>query len=477
MTTLLKIRKLLFPVCLLGLITGTGCKKLVEVPPPLTSTNANIVYGTDVNAIAVLNGIYTTMSRELLPGGLHSLSFYPGLSADELTLFQGATDPMALGYYQNTLTAINSPGIWKTLYSSNYIFAANAAIEGLTASTTLTPEIKQQLLGEARFFRAFCYFYLVNLYGNVPLVLSTDYKENSSIPRSSASDVYTQIVLDLKTAQSLLNTNYLDATLLRPGIDRVVPNKWAATAVLARTYLYMNNFAEAENEASSIIGNKTLYDTVSVDQVFLKNNKESIWQLQSVRNDFANAVEALVFKLPPSLGPSDGNPVYVSKSLNEAFEPADKRKSKWLDSITVGGNVFVFPSKYKINTSSSDVVERTVILRLAEIYLIRAESRAQQGNLTGSVADLNILRKRAGLPDIVATTKDALLKTVLQERQTELFTEWGHRWLDLKRTGNANRVLQPIKGVSWQTTDQLYPIPLEEINLNPALKGQQNPGY
>jgi hypothetical protein len=478
MENICKIKLWSIPICFWVILLGfVGCTKLVEVDAPLTSTNTDIVFGTDATAIAALNGIYTKMSQSGLTSGLNAMSLFPSLSADDLTLFNGETDEVYLSYFQNNLTSINTGGadFWTSIYSS-YIFLANSAIEGLGASEKVSPSVKQQLIGEARFIRAFSYFYLVNLYGDVPLVLTTDYKSNSNIPRSKKIDVYTQIIEDLKMAYEMLSGNYRNRINLALSTERIAPNKWAAAAMLSRAYLYSEDFSNAELLATSVINNTVLYDTVSLDQVFLKDNKESIWQLQSTSNSITNTFEALYFILPIT-GPTYSNNVYISESLKHSFEGNDKRKLKWLDSVVVDGISYVYPFKYKVKELFSPVIECTVILRLAELYLIRAEARTQLGEFDGAAEDLNIVRKRAGLLPTVATTKSDLLNAILHERQVELFTEWGHRWLDLKRTGKADAILSSIKGSNWKSTDQLYPIPQSEIDRNPALKGGQNPGY
>ena len=119
-----------------------------------------------------------------------------------------------------------------------------------------------------------------------------------------------------------------------------------------------------------------------------------------------------------------------------------------------------------------------MVLRLAEQYLIRAEARAQMMNLSGAIEDVDKLRQRAGLPLIQDTepgiSREGLLAAIAKERKFELMVEWGHRWLDLKRTGTTETILRPTK-LDWQQTDELYPIPQSERLLNPALS--QNPGY
>ncbi|WP_394334799.1 RagB/SusD family nutrient uptake outer membrane protein [Niastella vici] len=116
----------------------------------------------------------------------------------------------------------------------------------------------------------------------------------------------------------------------------------------------------------------------------------------------------------------------------------------------------------------------SIVFRAAEIYLIRAEARAQQNNLTGAAADLNVIRSRAGLPATTATTPTEYLDAIFRERKFELFTEWGHRWFDLIRTGNANTVLGALKP-TWRPTAALFPIVTQVLLSNPQLT--QNPGY
>src|SRR5690606_27043726 len=132
-----------------------------------------------------------------------------------------------------------------------------------------------RLLGEAKFVRAFCYFYLVNQFGNVPLIVNTDYKINTVMPRTEKSKVYDLIVTDLVDAQSKLPSNYVST-------ERIRPNKEAATTLLARTYLYLGKWDLAEAEATKVIKDTRYRLLGNLNDVFLKNSEEAIWQLQSV---------------------------------------------------------------------------------------------------------------------------------------------------------------------------------------------------
>ena len=479
------LRKNAKALCFLLLVlTAISCKKLVDVNGPVTSTNSANVYENDATVAAVLTGLYANMSGSgFLNGSIPSLSLFAGLSADELTLYDGIGDPAYIGYYTNSLSNKNTGFVdfWNNIYPS--IYTVNSAIEGLTSSGSLTPVVKHQLLGEAKFLRAFYYFNLVTLYGDVPLALTSNYKVNSVLARSPAKQVYQQIIQDLVDAQGLLSSDYLDATLLKTTVERVRPTKWAASALLARVYLYFGDvtndasqYTSAVAQSSILINNISLFGLSSLNNTFLKaslGNNEAIWQLQPVALG-QNTQDALAFIIP-STGLSDpNNPVSINNDLLNSFEAGDQRKINWIDTVTSNGILYYFPYKYKVNTLNAPVTEYEMVLRLGEQYLIRAEAEAKLGN-NAAVTDLNTIRNRAGLVNYVgAADKSSLLTAIFHERQVELFTEWGHRWLDLKRTGRAAAVLSPIKP-NWQAYKELYPIPEAQLINDPNLT--QNPGY
>ncbi len=140
------------------LFINSGCKKLIEIGAPVTSTTSANVFNTDATAIATLTGIYTKLGfgyYGTFATGRNSVSLRSGLSADEFSLYSGAGDEKLTAYYQNKLSATLTQGseYWSELYS--YIFTCNTVLEGLQGATSLNSTIKQQLLGEARFMRAF----------------------------------------------------------------------------------------------------------------------------------------------------------------------------------------------------------------------------------------------------------------------------------------------------------------------------------
>ncbi len=463
----LQMKNNLFVLLLTGcLFILSSCKSFLEVDPPKTQIEGDLIFNDDISASSAMAGVY----RELYDGaasfaggtnlGLVSLA---GLSSDELYNYP-ATDPLAFQFEQNSLTADNTNilSLWTSMYKS--IYQANAMLEGLGRSSTITESLSRQLRGESLFARAFCHFYLVNCFGDVPLVLTTDYKANAIVSRAPIETVYSQIQTDLLEAENLLVEQY-------PTAERVRVNKFTVTAMLARLFLFKKDWQRAEDKATNVINKSSLYSLpVDLNLVFKYNSMEAIWQLKP--GDQASSTnEANHFGLQFNV---------LKSGVVDSFEPGDKRRAAWILQAPSTAAPVYLPAKYKRLGSSPGVLtdEYSMVFRLAEQYLIRAEARAHQpGKLTGpnsSESDINIIRTRAGLPNTTAVNETDLLLAIEQERRHELLAEWGHRWFDLKRTDRASVVLA-LKP-RWTYSDQLYPLPELEMRNNPNLK-PQNTGY
>ncbi|WP_285009128.1 RagB/SusD family nutrient uptake outer membrane protein [Pedobacter faecalis] len=468
---------------LIALTTFYGCKKLIEVEAPIDQIVSKEVYNSDATANAVLIGIFTRLSNSMFTG--QGLSMKAGLSADELI---PVTDPSNLLsiLYTNSLTNEGDQLFWQELYE--LIFRANSAIEGIGESTKMSDKIRGQLLGEAKFLRAFAYFYLVNLYGDVPLLTSTEIQKNSLAGRVRKSLVYDQIVKDLKEAQLTLSEEYLDGNSTNFVAERLRPNRSTATALLARVYLFIGNWEDAEEESTNLIEDKSLFKIETLERTFLKDSKEAIWQLQPTEAG-VNTYDAQAYVLAEGDGVSvpgpNGfeRPVYLSNYIYDEFEVGDRRKDIWTAVVTVDGNAFPYSFKYKIWERNKPRQEYLVMFRLAEQFLIRAESRANLGKLSGAnsaLDDINVIRHRAGLKDFTDGSKESIIDEILTQRKFEFFLEFGHRWLDLKRTGKVDEIMSkvaPSKHGVWLPYKSLYPIPVTDLRTNPNLKNNQNPGY
>ncbi|MDD7888137.1 RagB/SusD family nutrient uptake outer membrane protein [Flavivirga sp. 57AJ16] len=443
---------LVFSALLFGF---NSCDDFVEVDLPPDLINTDAVFKNEGSAQSAMRGIYAYTNQSNATSYMFTIV---GLSSDELekisytveeTMF--ATNTIA----SNSSTILN---MWRGFY--NIIYQCNNAILNIPESTELSEDTKDQLVGEAKFIRAFIYFYLVNLWGDVPINLITDYDVIRLLPRASVAEVYEQIEADLLDAQSKLSSE-----LYTLAGERIRANKWAATALLARVMLYQENWTDAETQASAVI-NSGFYQLESLTDVFFATSRENIMQFASSGNNrytFANLT-----------GSSVTNPRYrLTSFISNNISDDDERRSEWLTPNLNGSY------KYKAysNTRGPEDPEAVSVLRLAEMYLIRAEARAQQANITGlnsAESDLNVIRSRAGLQGTAATTKATMLQDIYIERTREFFGEWGHRWLDVKRIGQADAVFGTNKA-EWVSQAALYPIPFEDIQRNPNLT--QNPEY
>jgi len=437
-----------------------ACEDFVTLEQPRTDMIRETVFDNEKAANSAVIDIYGDMmfSGFACGNGANSFALAGAFSGDDWANHVGPASSNQ-EFSDNELNPRNQliGTLWADLY--RYIYKANAVIEGLSQSKQVTGALKDQLIGEAKFVRAFSHFYLVNLWGDVPLVLSTDYQVNRAISRTPVADVYDQIIADLSDAIDLLPDTYAHAKN-----QRVRPNRWAATALLARTHLFLGKWEEAEKAATDVINATALYELEALENVFSTASKEAIWQLHSTTTP--RDVSAFLIINAPNHGA-------LRPGLVQSFNPSDLRLANWVGSTT-GPTTWYFVTKYK---SGSAVTEYSTVMRLSEVFLIRAEARAQQNKVEEAVADINAIRARAGLEDIQLTTKDDVIDAVLLEKRLEFFCEWGHRWLDLKRTGKASEILAAIKPQTWNDTDLLYPIPEAELLRNPSMVGRQNPGY
>lgn len=444
------------------ILMSTSCRKFIEVPAPPNSITSDQIFVDSVNATSAINGIYINMMNNGFSIGFANASttLFSGMAADELDNPTNTANYKE--FFANAITPTNAANVtfWNNIYT--YLYEANACIEGAAASTTLDQSVKNRITGEAKFLRAFYHFYLMNLYGTAPLVTTPNYNITSRLPKASRAEMTAQIMTDLNDALQLLNGD-------RAAINKSRVNRFAVSALLARVNLYQQQWAAAEAAATTVI-NANYKLEPSLNNVFLTGNQEQIWQMTPVAPGLETTEGQTIIPAAPTLVPA----FVVTSGLMNAYETGDQRKVNWLKSVTIGANTYTYPFKYKlVRDNNTSPREAYSVLRLAEQYLIRAEARAQQGNVTGAMADLNAIRNRAGLANTTAAGQAELLTAIQRERRVEFACEWGHRWLDLKRTQTADAVLGGKP--NWKSTAVLFPIPNAQLLLNPFLT--QNPGY
>lgn len=446
-----------------------SCEDFVDIDSPNFQMVTDDVYSKEKTTIAAIKGIYNQLYVSYF--STYGVSLLGAMSGDILL----ARTDTYLPFDQHELFSINTTdaefnqNIWSSAY--NLIYMVNRALEGLETAN-IDNNLRQNLRGQVLFIRAFSYFYLTNFYGDVPLLLTSDYDINAIAPRNSTKEVWQQIEKDLDEAELLLNkqTEYKDG-------ERYYVNRSVVEAFRARVYLYRKDWSNAEVYSSKVIDRAGMYGlSANMEDVFRVNSKEAIWQIapDGVYDFVPREANQFVLLVNSSGTTITGNTA-LSDAFVNSFNPIDKRH-EWIGEASTASEHYFFTNKYWLD-NNGEIQQYSTPMRLAEQYLIRAEARAMQNKLSEAISDLDQIRARAGISLIADTnpgiSQQALLDSILTARKRELFSEWGHRWLDLKRSDQLNAVFS--KQSTWQPTDALYPIPGEERLKNPFLT--QNDGY
>lgn len=447
-----------------------GCEKLIDIPAPVTEISSARVFTSDKLALSALSGAFSSTFGSLTFAV--NLTSTTSLASDDMIYLAGTNyEELTNNTYvptSSTSAVSNLNGIWTDLYAGIYRF--NSLIEGAAGSPALSDSVKQRLVAEAKFMRAYCYFYLVNLYGEVPLILETDVSKTALAPKTSVAAINTQIITDLQEARDRLRVDYSTAGY------RTSVTRWAASALLARVYLYNKQWALAEQEASKIIDNAgALYvmtPAASLENTFLKASAEAIFQFGpylSITSGYT--YEGYTFV-------TNTSQFSLTEDLAGIFDATDVRRTKWIRDTTFSGVLNHQSCKYRLVSIAAATAagkqEAPTALRLAEQYLIRAEARLNQQRLSEARTDLNVVRLRANTAASISTAESVLRLDIENENRREFFNEYGHRWMDLRRTDRINAVLGAKKS-TWQARAAYFPLPQSAVDANPNLV--QNPDY
>ena len=437
-----------------------ACTDFLEVDIPKDQMDEEIIFNDDKTATAAAAHLYTLLwSNGFLSGNKEGAGYLLACYTDEME----ATVTQETNYrtfYELTVLPMNVgvKNLWD--YSYRQIYVANSILEGVAGSNGVTAPVKQQLTGEALAVRALIHFYLTQTYGNVPYVTTTDYLVNQKIGKGNVDNVLQNAVKDLKLAEEMLSEEY-------PSLERVRINKAAVQALLARIFLYKQDYQNAGYYAEKVIQNSK-YQMEPLDKVFLKESKSAVWQLKPAAVN-GNSLEGLHYIFTNAPAPF----AKVSKALESDFEPGDERYKEWLKGVG-DGTVEFHPYKYRQRAGTTPSQEYSVVLRVEELYLIAAEAAANMQDWDAAGTYLNTVRERAGLSPIALSDLASAQKVILHERRVELFCEFGHRFYDLKRFGQLD-MIKNIKP-AWSPYMQSLPLPENEIFLNSNLLPQNN-GY
>ncbi|MEP7145263.1 MAG: RagB/SusD family nutrient uptake outer membrane protein [Ferruginibacter sp.] len=439
-----------------------ACNKKLDVPPQNTLTPSQIVSADDVKA--VLFGGYSTFQNANAFGEKYN-TFTELLINDNDILWEGTFSEYD-DINQKTQTR-ESPVIYQVWANSYHTI--NVANIVLSKLDVITGNEKTEVEGEAKFLRGLTYFTLVNLYakpysaGNVaanpgvPLVLQpvSGYDPaRDKLPRASVEAVYTQILADLTDAVSKLPET----------ADNFRANKYSAEAVISRVYLAQANYAAAATAASAVIESGNYSLTSSIDKAFNNSasSTEDIFAIQQTSQSNSGTTDfgitAFYSGDPVGRGEIQITPLHLTK-----YEAGDGRKGLFYDGSSISGSPGTLTGKWK------DLYKAIPVIRLAEMYLTRAEANYRKGGApTGPNAplgDVNIIRERAGLPELGAI---ASANVIVKERYLELAFE-GERFFTVKR------LKLTVDGHPYDDPKLIFPIPQREIDLGNALP--QNEGY
>ena len=432
-------------------ITFSSCSKLLERSPndALATKDAIIDAGT---ARAAIIGAYDRL-QSYQTSDFPTLGtitadnvIFNGTLSQYLQLDQNAVPP------DNVITVSAYQSIYRLINSANSVIAYVPRVSDPALSTTE----KNSIIGEAYFLRALGYFDLGRGWGGVQLLLgpTTDLGVIKGVKRSTIEQTYDQVLADLTEAEKLLTD---DAN------TRSRAQKSAVYALRARLHLYRKQWASAEEYATKVIQNSK-YELVKPYKNFFATpfqTKESVLELKYSAND-RNSYWNLWY--PSSLGgqytlkPSE---TIISKLNNPSIGGSRK-------ALLAGSGNSVYGVLYNTQGQNTDPA---YLIRIAELYLIRAEARAQQNQLTLALDDLNTIKNRADVASVSITDKTLLLNAIDEERNVEFAFE-AHRWFDLVRTEKAGTVLGVTNKNFW-----LFPLPYQDVLSDPALEGKNNPGY
>lgn len=446
------------------LLTLSSCREILE-PPPVDLLVDNLVLNSAADIEPVRLGLYNAFRGVAAP-----MVVAGAFTADFIQHNGTFAVYNELGNKQITASNAAAQALWQSIY--NTVYVANFIEERIATVSGVTEDDRKRIVAEARFMRGFVNFIGTYTYGDIPKVTTTDILTNRSIPKTTRAEILQSVLADYTAALP-----DLPVTITGKTQAKTFATKNAARAALARYFLYQKDWVQAEKYASDIIASKlqTLpekytdvilqeYDTETILEVAYADNSSddpgtSTFGLNNIlvgRREVIPANTYVLTMLEPNAG---------ERRQTISFNSAQQRGSDNGWSVTKYGT----PDQANNNIT---------ILRLAELYLIRAEARAQQGKLVGAngaQADINLLRTRAKASLVSLTTQANALLTIEKERVYELSFE-GHRWYDLKRTGRIQQVMTAFSP-NWNAKYELWPIPQVEIQRNRSLANAQNPGY
>lgn len=431
-------------------LSTVSCSDFLDQKPDNYISDAAVIK-TLSSAKAALNGAYHDLASTSYYGGVY---FDAGvnLAADNVT-WTGS-----LNYYYDFDTHQYSAEnqllsyAWYAIYAT--VNQTNQVIDKVMVLNDGSESERRRIIAEATVIRSLAFFDLARTWGNIPVVkqATSSPTQFDGVKQTKAKDVYQLVVDDVLAIYNDLSESS----------DRVHVTRSAADAFLARVYLYLEQWDKAEQYASKVIDNGNYALGTIQDLIDNKETAESIWEL-AYSSSFTNQ-QSTYWRSPDQGGRHEWGPSKELVQLLADPTVGGDRKAFYQDFSSAQVPDYYVGTLYHRSTLDDDVI----IFRLAEQYLIRAEARANQQNVSGALSDLNIIRHRANVSEItdVASTQE-LINLIADERRVELALE-PHRWFDLIRTGKAESVL----GI--KTYQTIFPIPYNDIQADKDLVQNDN---
>jgi hypothetical protein len=443
-----------YMICLLLTLSATGissCKKIVDLEPHNTTfTGAYFTNGQDANT--AISGAYSLLRSALLDN--YSYHVFGDAPSGEFSI-NGSLDNANYNISRGEFTGLNvGPGIWNWRNYYKLLQQINLVIDkvpSIPIGKFTNQDDKNRIIGEAYFLRAYTYFYMSRIWGGVPLKLKADLDVDQAVnvPRSPASEVLKQCLADVKLAEDNLTFGYDDES------QRAVrANKGSAYALEAHIRAWQHDYAGSEKAANVVItqGGYQLADSSTYNKVFIGKSIEGIFEInisysQGEGIAINNGGYAPTLSAPFVDKRTDLNwPLNKDfiKSIYKDTVNADIRYKKFFfQAQSDAGQTIKFANiTYADGSAKNDprLSNNIIIFRLADIILLRAEALNQLGRDNEALTLLNMVRKRANIPDYDGIG-DALTQEILNERLRELYYE-GQSYYDLVRTtaiGNPSK--------------------------------------
>lgn len=464
------MKRIHYIVLSLSIIAGS-CSKLSESPSSFISPEN--FYQTQSDALAAVTAAYAPVRTN----GFVTRNYVilGEITTDNMFPLPNNNDRVQLDNYVHTPTNVILRETWQNFYQG--IAYANNVIDRVPA-VQMNEQLRARLVGEGRFLRAFYYYHLVRLFGDLPLIVKAlpSLAELTYPPRDPKANVYNQIIEDLKAAEEVLPVSYGAA-------DQGRATKGAAKAFLASVYLTLKQYQLAADKAAEVMAPAMgygLWDNYA-DVFDIKNEfgKEAIFDAQFMSGPAGQGGNLIAFFAQEnnSVGGRGFGSFQPTVELYNAYQNGDRRKSVFFVPGTDGKyycNKWIDADAKTENQSDNNyplIRYATVVLTFAEAY--NEVNVPTDGN--PAYQAVNLIRKRSGLPEFAGLTQAQLRDSILNERRLELAFE-GERWFDLVRTGTLVATLKAKGNNNIKDFHVLFPVPLFEIDLNPQLK-PQNTGY